>query len=391
MIRLLFILLLLAASTLLGLALKHDPGYVLVATRDWHMETTLWVAAVCLIASFFLFHLACLIIRQIIKTPKKLHAWYMRYKHRQGQAKTKRGLIEYSEGYWRNAKIHLIEALPSTEIPLFNYLTAARAAQELGELQLRDQFLRQAKQSEPHAKIAVELTQAQLQILSQQWEQALATLQHLHEVTPHHPYVLKLLAQLFETVKDWPALLRLLPTLKKYSSLSLIQFQTIEHRAFLEALIDLCKQNQIKPIQTFIKNLPKPLNTDPTFIAHYCRALIKNENWQAAHTLLKQTLNKKFSHELILLYADIPTGNDRITFAKSLLKENSHSASLHFCLGRLNLQEHLFGQARHHFEQSIAIQPKPESYFYLGTVLEKLNLPEEAHEIYKQGLQFCMS
>ena len=123
---------------------------------------------------------------------------------------TRKGLIEYSEGYWQKAKNHLIQALPNTDTPLLNYLTAARAAQKMGDSQLRDHYLREAQQSMPEAKIAVELTQAQLQLANHQWEQALATLRHLHDLAPQHPYVLKLLMNLYKEVRDWPQLIAIL-------------------------------------------------------------------------------------------------------------------------------------------------------------------------------------
>ncbi len=100
------------------------------------------------------------------------------------QAITRKGLIEYSEGYWQKAQNHLMQALPNADTPLLNYLTAARAAQKMGDSTLRDHYLREAQQSMPEAKIAVELTQAQLQLANNQWEQALATLRHLHDLAP---------------------------------------------------------------------------------------------------------------------------------------------------------------------------------------------------------------
>lgn len=66
----------------------------------------------------------------------------------------------------------------------------------------------------PEAKIAVELTQAELQLANHQWEQALATLKHLQDIAPRHPYVLKLIMQLYQEVKDWPQLITILPDLK---------------------------------------------------------------------------------------------------------------------------------------------------------------------------------
>ena len=117
----------------------------------------------------------------------------------------------------------MIQALPNTDTPLLNYLTAARAAQKMGDSKLRDHYLREAQHSMPDAKIAVELTQAQLQLANNQWEQALATLRHLHDLAPHHPYVLKLLMNLYKEIRDWPQLIAILPDLRK-NKLFLIRF-----------------------------------------------------------------------------------------------------------------------------------------------------------------------
>lgn len=147
--------------------------------------------------------------------PGMVNKWHSRRLAQKAQATTRKGLIEYSEGYWQKAKNHLIQALPNTDTPLLNYLTAARAAQKMGDSKLRDHYLREAQQSMPEAKIAVELTQAQLQLANHQWEQALATLKHLQDLAPRHPYVLKLLMNLYEEIKDWQQLIALLPDLKR--------------------------------------------------------------------------------------------------------------------------------------------------------------------------------
>ncbi|WBV63404.1 hypothetical protein PGH43_00365 [Legionella pneumophila 130b] len=87
----------------------------------------------------------------------------------------------------------------------------------------------------PEAKIAVELTQAQLQLANHQWEQALATLKHLQDLAPRHPYVLKLLMNLYEEIKDWQQLIALLPDLKKNHIISDQAFEQLQK-------ILICKQ-----------------------------------------------------------------------------------------------------------------------------------------------------
>src|SRR5690606_25675395 len=203
-------------SVYLGIQLNYDPGYVLIAINHWTVETTLWVAVCGLLLLYILTHLVLQFSHKIARTPRAVNKWNSRRLAHKAQATTRKGLIEYSEGYWQKAKTHLIQALPNTDTPLLNYLTAARAAQKMGDSQLRDHYLREAQQSMPEAKIAVELTQAQLQLANHQWEQALATLRHLQDLAPRHPYVLKLLMDLYKEVRDWPQLIALLPDLKKY-------------------------------------------------------------------------------------------------------------------------------------------------------------------------------
>lgn len=388
MMRSLFIILLLFAAAFVGLGLEKDPGYVLISTKTWSIETTFWIAVLLLIAGFFLFHLFCLTIRFLINLPTNFKRWHIRHQQHQAQAKTHQGLIEFSEGYWQSAKKHLIEALPHTDIPLFNYLTAARSAQELNQTQLRDDFLREAQQTEPQAKIAVKLTQAQLQIASQQWEQALATLQHLHELTPKHPYVLKLLIQLYETVKDWPALIKLLPAIKKYSTFTSHQFEVTQRHIYFEAFHELSKQSkEVETVQRFFKELPKPLQQDHAFILIYCKFLCAHDQWQQANMLLKQALNKQLNDDLMELYTTLPVEEDKLSFAKNLLKNHPHASNVHTLLGKLNFQARLFGQAKLHFEESLAIHPDPRLYFYLGETLEALELPNEAYKTFRKGLE----
>lgn len=387
MIRIFLVFVVLFLASILGSSLGKDPGYVLISTQTWSAETTLWIALTLLFLCLFLFHWALLLLHHLFNLPAALKNWHHRHLQLRAQAKTNQGLIEYSEGYWQAAKKHLIEALPHTEIPLFNYLTAARSAQELNQPQLRDDYLREAQQTEPQARIAVKLTQAQLQIASQQWEQALASLQHLHELTPKHPYVLKLLAQLYETVKDWPALVKLLPAMKKNGPYTPEQFEVMQHHIYFQALHEQCKQAKtLESIQVFFKNLPKSLQQQPDFILIYCQFLSTHQGWQEANQLLKQALKKSLNDDLLALYASLPMEEEKLSFAKSLLKTYPHSASLHTLLGRLNVQSRLFGQARLHFEESLAIRPDPTVAYALGETLEALDLPNEAYLMFKQGL-----
>lgn len=384
--RILIILFVLLVATYLGLQLNWDPGYVLIAINQWTVETTLWFALLTLFIGFVLGHVLLLLWARIVKIPANYHDWRTKHNSMIAQKKTRQGLIEFSEGYWAKAKNHLIKALPNTDTPLLNYLTAARAAQEMGDHEARDNYLREAQQSMPEAQIAVELTQAQLQLANKQWEQALATLRHLQDINPKHPYVLKLLTELYQEVKDWTSLIQLFPELKKYRVLTESEFDKLYLQVYLQALHDLLKQNQSEQITQFINVLPKNLRHNHEVIAEYSKYLIASNQSQQAEAILREGLKKQFNEKLIALYGLIPAFNDQLQFAEYFLKQNANSAELFLCLARLSTSKQLWGKSKAYLEQSLSIDPTPAAYEELGKLHETLNEPLEACAAFRNGL-----
>ncbi len=390
MMKVLFAFIILLGSVYLGIQLNYDPGYVLIAINHWTVETTLWVAIFSLLLLFILAHLVLQLFHKIARTPRAVNKWNSRRLAHKAQATTRKGLIEYSEGYWQKAKTHLIQALPNTDTPLLNYLTAARAAQKMGDSQLRDHYLREAQQSMPEAKIAVELTQAQLQLANHQWEQALATLRHLQDLAPRHPYVLKLLMDLYKEVRDWPQLIALLPDLKKYQVISDSAFNLLQKNTYLQAIADLAKQNQSEAITKLFHSLPKSLIHNPELVSEYVSFLYEKQDYTTAENILRRSLRKEFNSQLIELYGQFSCEEPQLIFAESLLKKNPHSAPLYLCLGRLCMAQHLWGKAKQYLEQSNTLNPTPAAYNELGKLYEKLNDPFLACESFRKGLELVV-
>ncbi len=387
MLRIVFIFLLLLGSVLLGVQLHQDPGYILIAVNHWTIETTLWIGLLSLLLLFIVLHLTLRSICKLNQTPAKIHQWNTRRLAQKAQAITHQGLIEYSEGYWQKAQNHLIQAIPNSETPLLNYLTAARAAQKMGDSQLRDHYLREAQNSMPEAKIAVELTQAQLQLANNQSEQALATLRHLHDLAPKHPYVLKLLMLLYQQVRDWSQLIALIPDLKKYQVMSAEELHDIQLNAYKQSMLDLAKQHNPDAVIAFFNHIPRALKGQVDLTTCYINFLLENHRDQLAEDLLQRTLKKEFNPQLIELYSQLPGNEQRFTFAESLLKKNALCAPLFLCLGRLAITQQLWGKAKHYLEYSIQLQATPQAYKDLGALHEQLEDPLAAKQYYKKGLE----
>lgn len=389
--HLLFAFIIFLAAIFLGLQLKNDPGYVLIAINQWTIETTVWVGLFALLFLFLVGHFLLRLCQKIASIPACVHQWRTKRQVQKAQATTRKGLIEFNEGYWLKAKNHLIQALPNTDLPLLNYLIAARAAQKMGDNQARDEYLRQAQQTMPDAKIAVELTQAELQLANHQWEQALATLRHLQDLVPNHPYVLKLLMELYQQIRDWPQLLALLPALKKNHILATDELERLQQTATLETLRDFIKKNQPQMVSQYFLSLPKALQNNPVLVTEYATFLLSQQDASQAEMLLRRGLSKAFNSQLIDLYGLLNANEQQLAFAESLLKKNAHEPTLQLALGRLCMAKQLWGKAKHYLEQSNQLHPSPMAYKALGLLHEQLNESMQACAYYKKGLELIVS
>lgn len=394
MLRTLLFIIVLIGSVILGTRINNTAGYVFISIANWSIECNLWIFILGILLLILGCHLILIALHSLLLSPSKFKRWKNQHASKIAQQITRQGLIEFSEGHWEKAQKHLIKALPHAETPLLNYLSAARAAQEIGNNQLRDTYLRQAQQSTPEAQIAIELTQAQLQIANKQWEQALATLRHLQDITPKHPYVLKLLVSLYQETRDWQQIIQLLPTLQKHKIFSAEHLLDLAASTYLQALRNIVQKSTtystIDDVHHFIQNLPKFLKYDPAIIACYGDYLLKNNAYELAEKTVQDALRKNFSILLIAVYGEIPPPFAKLKFAESFIKKQTYSAELYLCLGKLASHEKLWGKTKTYIEQSIALKPTAEAFLILGNIYDTLEEPSLAKEAYKQGISLCI-
>ncbi|PJD93759.1 MAG: protoporphyrinogen oxidase [Legionella sp.] len=385
MIRIIVIFAVLLASVYLGLWLQHEPGYVVVMIHHWTIEATFWVALIALICFIVLTNLVLSTLKYISALPHAWQQWRAQRRLNKAQTKTKRGLIEFSEGHWKTAKKHLISAAADTDLPLINYLTAARAAEELGEPALRDHYLHQAQAAEPDASIAIELTQATLQLDHHQWAEAAITLQNVQALSPDHPYALKLLLRLYQATQNWSELIHILPKLTSHSIIAEHSLREIAQNAYVQALQIYVQQHNDDEVDLLISHLPKELRHNPEITATYSRYLLSKHQDEAAESRLRDSLQHQLNNQLLDCYGQVHITKARIPFIESLLKKNPNFAPLHTCLGQLFAAQQLWGAAKTHLTQSIHIQPSFEAYYELGKLSEALDDQNAACHSYRQA------
>lgn len=386
---LLFLLLLL--SLYLGLEMAQDKGYVLVAYRHSSIETTLWVAIISLIVFFLILYFISRLLSRIICFSRNMKQWRKKRLYRRGRHLTITGLCELAEGRWQRAEQTLTKSAKMIRSPLINYLAAAQAANAQQTYERRDNYLRLAYSTTKGSTIAVGLTQAQLQIGNHQWEQALATLQHLDQEDSHHGYILKLLKQVYLKLQDWQKLRLLFPRLRKFKVEPPNALDALEKETYTNLLAEAYKKGK-QPL-TLIKiweSLPHHFQKDVALIEPYTFYLRILGEADRAILLIERVLAKQWNSGLVTTYGLVQPVKEfkQLTTAELWLKKYTKEPELFLCLGRLSLREKFLGKARDYLQNSIKLAPTQTAYQELGRVYDAQGQKNTALDCYRKALAF---
>jgi HemY protein len=381
---LVYAMLALLAAVAVALLALPDPGYVLIGYGDWSLETTLLV----LVAVLAGLYLALRFLAGLRRLPGRLLHWRRLRGERRARNALNRGLIELAEGQWATAEKRLVRHAATSDNALITYLAAARAAQQQGAHDRRDQYLSLAHGSMPEADVAVGLSQAELQMAHGQLEQALATLRHLRQIAPRHGYVLKMLMKLYQRLQDWQSLRDLLPELRRRKVIGEEELKRLNleiHQALLE---QAARRDDPEALREAWGWLPRSLAQDESLLVIYVTRLQRHGQVEEAQELLRNAIRRHWSQRLVYLYGQLEGGDSgrRLNEAEGWLREHEKDPVLLLTLGRLCLANRLWGKARAYLEASVQLAPTMETCQALGALLEQLGEPDKAMACYRQGM-----
>lgn len=371
-----------------GLLAHEDSGYVLFGRGYDTLEMSLSLFLVLLFLSYFFGYILVRFIFRTWTMPEQLKQWRRIQQAEKARKISLKGLINLSQGQWKKAERLLTRSVKNSDMPLLNYLSAAKAAQKQNAPERRDHYLALAYQSMPEADFSVKLTQAELQFAHGQNEQALATLVHLHRLSPKHPHIMVLLSQLYQQLKSWEDLRQLLPQLRKHAVFPEKELLEIEKETYTALIQQITKNGEADKLQQLWKNIPRELKKDAVLLEIYCNKLIQIEQNDEAETILKNALRKEWQPKLVKLYGLVKSSQleKQLSFAESLSKDHDNHPILLLTLGRLCMYNDLWGKARAYLEASIGNKELAETYKELGLLMEYLNEPKLAAEYFKKGL-----
>ncbi|MBS0350835.1 MAG: hypothetical protein JSR33_06580 [Proteobacteria bacterium] len=202
MMKLIFFLIVICLTAWGGWELYQGSGYLLIAFRQWQIETGLLTAFILLLLAFVILYLLIRIIVRSSQWPKQLRQWKKSHRMRRAEKFNQLASCALIEEKWALAEEYFDKASQYPTEPLISYMGAAIAAQNQNHIQKRDHYIGLAHTTFPEAEIPLGILQAKLQIQGQQWQEARTTLSKLQSVAPQHPVIKHLASLILQNSAD---------------------------------------------------------------------------------------------------------------------------------------------------------------------------------------------
>lgn len=375
------------------LAQHNDPGYVLMGFGHWSLETSLTVFAVASVIGFFVLYNIFRLMGFLLRLPGRLSKNRRSIKFNRSQEGLIAGLFDAADGNWESAEKILIKHASNSGAPLLHYLTAARAAQSRGALDKRDEYLQKAAEQSSDTNMTVGLTQAELHMSEQQFQQALETLGKLHSINPGHARVLKMMHQAYQHVEDWEGLSRLLPSLQQHKVLMETEVKLLQTKTYSSLLKKAAAQNDQAAIQACWNDVPEHIKTLPGIANIYFATMIASGAGNSVEDGIIKQLAKHWDDTLLELYSNIDSADSarQLQTAEQWLAIYPNDPTLLKVLGKLSQKTGQMEKAEQYLLKSLNIDASVGACRLLGEVMFTKGDKDKACEYFKRGLEIASS
>ncbi len=381
--------LLIIAALVLGAFAAHslleDSGYVLIDMRGYAVE----MSVPGLILAIILLYMVVRLLVHVWRAPRRLGRAASRYRDTRARDRLTRGLIAIAEGDSAKGERMLTRGAGRSDAPLLNYLTAARAAQQQGAADRRDNWLKLAFERDPEAGPAILVTQAELQIERGQLEDALVTLDRLQAATPDHPRGLVLRAEVYRRLKRWQDLEALLPNLTKLKSVTAETVSALREETASALLTNAAANGHAERVEKIWQQLPKTMRASPSLVTEHARAMARCGNHDQLEKAIRKSLKTAWNPGVVEIYGELETSNPaaHLAHAEAWLTRRGEDPILLMTTARLCMRNQLWGKARSYLETSLGIRPDPVGYRLYGQLLQTMGEEDGAAEAFRLGLE----
>lgn len=384
----------LAAYSLHGwLAQNNDPGYVMIGLGHVALETSLTFFSVVCVIGFFLLYQFFRLLGVLARMPGQMGKRRRNIKFNRSQQALIAGLFDAADGNWERAEKILIKHADNSGAPLLHYLTAARAAQSRGAFDKRDEYLKLAAAQSPDSQMTIGLTQAELHLSEQQFDQALEALINLHSINPGHARVLRMMHQAYQHLGDWEGLSKLLPSLQQHKILMEAEIRLLETETFSRLLKLAAEKNDRQALEDCWATIPEHMKVAPGIANIYFAAMIACGAGKAIENAIIRQLSKHWDGTLLMLFAnlDVEDTARQLQTSEQWLAVYPNDPILLRVLGKLSLKLGQMEKAEQYLLKSLHVDASVGAYQLLGEVMFAKGDKDKAYDYLQKGLLLACS
>jgi HemY protein len=177
--------------------------------------------------------------------------------------------------------------------------------------------------------------------------------------------------------------------LEKRDALDAASVAQIRQQAWLEKI--RAQAHDSPALQAVWKGIPAEFRRHTKMAATAARAFIRLGEGRTAQEILTDSLETEWDSGLVVLYGDCQGGDavKQIEQAERWLKSHAGDAGLLLALGKLCLQQGLWGKAQSYLDASVSIHPSRAAYTALGRLAEKLEQHDVAFRHFRKAMELA--
>ena len=385
---LVWLLVLSGLAVALALGVRYGEGYVLVVVPAGRMEISLALFVAVILAGFGVAHGLLRLLAATLALPPKVRAHRERVRRDQAAIAVQDAVRLLFEGRFGQALKRAGQAYGAGAARGLSALVAARAAQHLGEREKQQDWLERARDEDPRTAAAALMLEAEMLNESGRFPAALEILDRLQEQHGRHLAALRLELRARQGAGDWNGVLRLVRQLDKREALPPEVAREVKLQAHLHILAS--QGGDLARLRGYLGTVPAG-ERSPRLVAAAARNLIALAAGGEAQALIEAACDRPdgegWNAELVALYGRIEGGElgGRIARAEDWLRQHPRDPGLLLTLGRLCLQQRLWGKAQSYLEASLAVGRTRAAHLELAQLFTQLQRDDEANRHDRAG------
>lgn len=375
---LLWLLGIFALAVGLAVAFRYNDAYALFVWPPWRLHISMNLLFLVLLLVFAVLYTATRIVARALALPHAVAEFRSRQKSLRAIQALRDAQRLLVEGRYGRAYTQAVAAFDAGESPGIAALLAARAAHALREKARCDEWLEKAAARDAEVRLARLMTEAEFAVADRNFDVAAEKLEILRAAGHRHIAALRLSLQTATARGMWDEVLRVARQLAKHHALTQDQATPLIRRAHVESLRNT--EDDRDGLVRYWKQIPVAERADRVLVHDAARILNQAGEGVLAGEIVGAALDALWDSSLAELFGRIEAEGtvERIAQAERWLRAHPGDERLLLSLGRLCVQQQLWGKAQSYLEASLSVAPSRAAHLELARLAERIGRSELA-------------